>query len=343
MYTLKKEGVLLDITELEFENESVLNPAVMQEGETVHMLYRAVRKGNHSTIGYCKLTGPTTISHRNQTPLLVPEFEYESQGVEDPRIVKIDGLYYLTLTAYDGVNALGSLATSIDLVHFERQGIIVPQITYNEFHRMAECNAHVNEKYKRFHLQHNLDERYKKKILLSDKNVMFFPRKIHNRFYFLHRIRPDIQIASVEEIEDLTESYWQDYLMHFDQHILMVPKYDHESSYIGGGCPPIETQEGWLLIYHGVNDTVEGYVYSACAALLDLDDPTKELARLPFPLFRPELEWELKGEVNNVVFPTGTARFGDSLYIYYGAADRRIAVASVNLPELITELLTHKL
>lgn len=123
---------------------------------------------------------------------------------------------------------------------------------------------------------------------------MFFPGKINGKFYFLHRIRPDIQIASVDTIEELNQDYWQNYLGHFDQHILMGSRYDHEISYIGGGCPPIETKAGWLMIYHGVHDTAEGYVYSACAALLDLEEPEKELARLPYPLFKPELDWELK-------------------------------------------------
>jgi predicted GH43/DUF377 family glycosyl hydrolase len=207
---------------------------------------------------------------------------------------------------------------------------------------MAESNEHLNEKYKRFHIQQTGDSRMRKKILLSDKNVMFFPRKINDKFYFLHRIKPDIQIACVDTVKDLTRGFWQDYLMHFHQSILMAPQHEHEISYIGGGCPPIETKLGWLLIYHGVHDTVDGYVYAACAALLDLKDPTKEIARLPFPLFKPELDWELKGEVNNVVFPTGTSQFGDTLYIYYGAADTRIAVASVSIKELISELLTHQ-
>ncbi len=341
MFNVTKEGIILDITDIEFENEGVLNPAIMQEGNTVHVFYRAVRKGNHSTIGYAKLEGPLTLNYRNDKPFLIPEFEYECQGVEDARIVKIDGIYYLTFTAYDGINAMGALATSTDLVHFERHGIIVPQITYHDFHRMAERNEQLNEKYKRLHLQTNLDERLKKKILLWDKNLMFFPRKINHKFYFLHRIRPDIQIACVHDIKELTAVFWRDYLMHFNKSILMAPKYDHEISYIGGGCPPIETEHGWLLIYHGVHDTVAGYVYSACAALLDLNDPTKELARLPYALFQPEYKWELKGEVNNVVFPTGTALFGETLYIYYGAADTRIAAASVNIKELVIELLNH--
>ena len=93
-----------------------------------------------------------------------------------------------------------------------------------------------------------------------------------------------------------------------------------------------------MLIYHGVHDTKSGYVYTACAALLDLQDPHIELARLPYPLFKPELDWELTGEVNNVVFPTGTSLFNDTLYIYYGAADKRIAVASLSLKTLINEL-----
>jgi predicted GH43/DUF377 family glycosyl hydrolase len=90
-----------------------------------------------------------------------------------------------------------------------------------------------------------------------------------------------------------------------------------------------------------VEETHHGIVYSACAALLDLNDPSKELARLPYALFSPEYEWELHGEVNNVVFPTGTALFGNTLFIYYGAADTYIACASVKLTELVSELLTY--
>jgi len=96
------------------------------------------------------------------------------------------------------------------------------------------------------------------------------------------------------------------------------------------------------LIYHGVHDSVKGYVYSACAALLDINNPQKEIARLPYALFKPEFAWELKGEVNNVCFPTGAAVFDETLYIYYGAADEQIAYASVNLPALLKELLLNK-
>ena len=96
------------------------------------------------------------------------------------------------------------------------------------------------------------------------------------------------------------------------------------------------------MIYHGVQDTVDGFVYSACAALLDIDNPIKEIARLPYALFKPEEEWELIGEVNNVCFPTGTVVIEDTLYIYYGAADEQIACKSMSVSALVQELLLHK-
>jgi predicted GH43/DUF377 family glycosyl hydrolase len=177
--------------------------------------------------------------------------------------------------------------------------------------------------------------------LLWDKNVIFFPRRIGGKLYFLHRIKPDIQIVAINNLKELTPEFWQHYFLHLDEHIVLSPKHDFAVSYIGGGCPPIETEHGWVLIYHGVHDTIKGYVYSACAALLDLHDPQKEISRLPYPLFAPELDWELKGEVNNVCFPTGTVVVEDTLYIYYGAADEQIATASLSLSELVKELLLY--
>jgi predicted GH43/DUF377 family glycosyl hydrolase len=339
MIPIKKEGILLCKTELAFENDSVLNPGIIQEDNTVHMLYRAVRKGNFSTIGYCKFEGPLQMVQRNNTPLLIPYSEAASKGIEDPRIVKIDGVYYITYTAYDGINALGALVTSTDLLHFDRVGIIVPKFTFDEFKQLAECNNLVNSKYFRHARHFKPDE----EVFLWDKDVIFFPRKLNGKLAFLHRIRPGIQLVLIDSLTDLTKEFWNQYFLHFNEHIILDPVgTNHESGFIGGGCPPIETKEGWLLIYHGVYDTSEGYIYSAAAALLDIDDPTKVIARLVDPLFAPELDYEKNGVVSNVVFPTGTALFNDTLYIYYGAADKCIACASLSLNELLNELLLNK-
>jgi beta-1,2-mannobiose phosphorylase / 1,2-beta-oligomannan phosphorylase len=341
MIEVKKTGVLLAPTGLEFENEGVLNPAIIREGDFVHMFYRAVRKGNYSTIGYCRLDGPLTIAERWDKPFMVNEFDYESHGIEDARMVKIDDLFYMTYTAYDGTNARGAVATSEDMLHFQKHGIIVPPITYAKFVSLAESAGKVNENYYRNHKFYYQEADPEKKIMLWDKNVIFFPRRISEKLVFLHRIRPGIQIVSVNGLNEITKEFWENYFLSMQDDIVMDPVYPHESSYIGGGCPPIETESGWLLIYHGVHETDKGRVYSACAALLDLNDPSREIARLPYPLFCPEYEWELIGEVNNVCFPTGTALFGNTLFIYYGAADSLIACASVNFPELVSELLTY--
>ena len=342
MINIIKEGILLQKTGLDFENEGVLNPAAIRDGEFVHLLYRAVRKGNYSSVGYCKLKGPLFIEHRDVKPLLSPEFDYECHGIEDPRIVKIEDTYYLTFTAYDGINALGCLATSKDLIHFEKRGIIVPQITYEDFNALIGAKGISNEKYYRYNQHDHIIEKEGTQMLIWDKNVIFFPRKIGGKLCFLHRIRPEIQIVtSFDTFEELTPEFWKNYFTHFNDYVVLKPKHAHEVSYIGGGCPPIETEYGWLLIYHGVHDSLKGYVYSACAALLDINNPQKEIARLPYPLFVPEFHWELKGEVNNVCFPTGAVVFDETLYIYYGAADERIACASMNLSELLKEIMLN--
>lgn len=335
MIQVKKGGVLLQKTENSFENHSVLNPGILQLGNILHVFYRAVDQNNHSTIGYCRFKGPFQLIERHQKPILSTTFIDESHGLEDPRICRIDHDYYLTYTAFDGVNALGALALSADLKHFHKKGVIVPRLTYKEFGRLA---GEALKRYSPYFSSESKGNFVNPDNLIWDKNLIFFPRRIHGKLVFMHRIKPDIQLVSVRELEELTPLFWERYISNLERFTVLRPKYGHEQSYIGGGAPPIETDSGWLLIYHGVKQTPEGNCYSVCAALLDLNDPLKELARLSYPLFEPEFIWERKGEVNNVCFPSGTAIFEDTLYIYYGAADQQIAYASVCFSALISAL-----
>lgn len=340
MITVKKHGIILSPTDREFENNGVLNPGIYQDGNTIHILYRAVQEGNLSTIGYAKSEGPFKIIERLDRPLITRDFDYEKRGVEDSRIVKIDDTYYITYTAYDGINAMGALATSKDLLHFEKHGIITPKINYQEYEKLVLCcGTKLNPKY---HHYYNLfsqiglvGDEYR---LLRDKDLTFFPRKINGKFAMLHRIWPGIQIVYFDHWEDLTKPFWENYLKNLSDYIVIDPKGAFEVNYIGAGGPPIETNDGWLMIYHGVQETSRGKIYHAKAALLQLDKPENEIARLDLPLFSPTKQWEIEGEVNDVVFPTGQALFGDDLYIYYGAADKHIAVAKININELILEL-----
>ena len=242
--------------------------------------------------------------------VIFPISESESRGIEDARFVRFEdddgsSRVMATYTAYNGHAILPKLISTEDFYTFR----VMP------LHGAGAQN----------------------------KNLALFPRKIKGKLIMFHRIRPEIQIVvQIDSLDELTKEFWQEYFVRFDDFVVLSPKYEHEKSYIGGGCPPIETEFGWLIIYHGVHDSTKGYVYSACAALLDLENPQIEIARLPYALFHPEEIWELKGEVNNVCFPSGTAIFDDTLYIYYGAADERVACASTSLSELLQELMLNK-
>ena len=345
MLKVKKEGIILEKTQNGFESEAVFNPAAIREGKYVHLFYRAVRKGNYSTIGYCKLDGPLKVVERRKKPVLFPEKSYESQGMEDPRITKIEDTYYLTYSAYDNVKVSGAYATSSNLKTFRKHKIITPKFTYWEYKHFVECCTGLCDKYL-FHYkifkEHGLGRELTRKLYVWDKNIMFFPKKFDGKFALLHRIHPGIQIVFFSDFIELSNDFWKDYMMNLESHIVMDPELPYESSHIGAGCPPIETKDGWLLIYHAAEDTPEGFVYHASAALLDLHNPKKVLARLNEPLISPTYKWEKEGVVKNIIFPSGAVVFDDTLYIYYGAADSRVAAASVNLTELLTELKKSK-
>jgi predicted GH43/DUF377 family glycosyl hydrolase len=341
MITIEKHGIILSPTKLEFENNGVPNPGTYQDGDTVHILYRAVQDGNLSTIGYAKTEGPLKVIQRNTEPLIKREFDYEKHGVEDARIVKIEDTYYITYTAYDGVNAMGALATSKDLIHFHKHGIITPKVNYEQYEAFVKCcdSRKLNPKYHEYYrLFDQIGIAGDETRLLRDKDVVLFPRKINGKFVILHRIWPGIQIAYFDKFEDLTHEYWEDYLKNLTDYIVLDPKGLFETNYIGAGGPPIETKDGWLLIYHGVHETITGRIYHAEAALLQIDKPEIEISRLAVPLFSPTKQWEMEGEVSDVVFPTGHSIYGNDLYIYYGAADKHTAVAKMDINELLLEL-----
>jgi len=158
----------------------------------------------------------------------------------------------------------------------------------------------------------------------------------------MHRILPGIQICYFNDLKELSDDYWKKYLKELDKNIIMEPKYWFESAYIGGGCPPIEIDEGWLLIYHAVCLEEGKKIYRASAALLDKNDPQRVIGRLEEPLFSPEEEWEKIGVTNNVVFPTGAVVAEDILEIYYGGGDQSIGLVTIKVKDLLDELKEKK-
>ena len=127
-------------------------------------------------------------------------------------------------------------------------------------------------------------------------------------------------------------SYSDDLFNWTDHKVVLEPMFWWEDFKIGGGTPPLKTERGWLIIYHGVQDIDRfNKIYRAGLAILDLDDPAKVIYRSPEPVLEPVEEYEIKGAVPNVVFPTGLVEKEGILYLYYGAADTTVCLATAPL------------
>jgi len=173
MITVNNEGIILEKTNLEFENKGVLNPACIQVDDITHMFYRAINHNDVSSIGYCQLKDNKVVK-RLKEPVLFPEYEYEKKGVEDPRITLLEGTYYLLYTAYDGKNALAAYATTSDLVNFKKHGVISPQISYADAMDLIR-NKHLPKRY--FHYERRLKQCHGPDVLLWDKRYLHFSKK----------------------------------------------------------------------------------------------------------------------------------------------------------------------
>ena len=149
-----------------------------------------------------------------------------------------------------------------------------------------------------------------------------------------------------EPAEILNPGIWiaySDDLKNWTDHKVFLQSSHPEDSKIGPGLPPIETTEGWLVIYHHTikTDKKDAFSYSIRAALFDLNDPTKMIAKLPHHILEPEMPYEME-KISSIVFPTGGFVKDDTLYIYYGASDRYIGLATGSLSELLSALRESK-
>ena len=156
----------------------------------------------------------------------------------------------------------------------------------------------------------------------TNKNASLFPEKIGGKYVMFHRREPDICLAYSDDLKT-----WYDYTIILKP----IPDSNWENKKIGIAGPPIKTDDGWLLIYHGVNYKNH---YSLGVALLDLNNLSKIIARQEQPILEPELDWEIKGHVPNVVFACGHAEIGDKILIYYAGADTVIGVAELNRKDI---------
>ena len=264
----------------------------------IHVLYRAVDQNMISRLGHATVNG-TEIGFRSSGPVLEPSADWEEFGCEDPRITALDGIFYITYTAYSRRGPRIALASTKDFVHFQKYGLVGPD--------------------------------------RDDKDCVLFPERMDGKIALLHRLECKVQIAYFDGIHSLSDSqeFWKTYLEHYSDFEVLAGRYSWEVRKVGIGPPPIKTERGWLVIYHGVDI---GRVYRAGAILLDLDKPTKVLARTSEPILEPETTFEKHGVVPNVVFPDGAVVRDKQLIVYYGGADLVCCVASVPIDEFLDEL-----
>lgn len=304
MIKFMKSGIIMKPVKGQFGSFARFNPGVQLKDDVVHMLYRAtnsdIKDGANyiSSIAYAKLDTNTNIQYDSNEMVIFPTLPEEAKGCEDPRIVEFEGSFYVFYTAYDGKMARVAIARTEDFIKYDKLGVI---------HHFT-----------------------------WDKDAFIFPERINGKIAYLHRVEPSIQLDYFESFDELLSiNSWENYKDRVDTSTIMKCEYFWEDQKIGGSVPPIKTEKGWLLLYHAVDDK---FVYRGSVALLDLENPSKVIARIPYPLLEPEEEYELFGDVNNVVFPEGGYIYKGELFIYYGAADKYIALAKIGVDELLNEL-----
>lgn len=166
-----------------------------------------------------------------------------------------------------------------------------------------------------------------------NKDAALFPRKIGGRYLLLHRpTAGPLENIWLSESEDLR--HWGSPLCVLQEN--QQPGWD--SGKVGAGPTPIETPDGWLLIFHGVQLEETGWMYRVGMALLDLEDPSRIIAKVPTWVFGPMKPYELREGKPGIVFPTGAVMQDDTLRFYYGAADTTVAVAGARMSDLLQVL-----
>ncbi len=226
-------------------------------------------------------------------PAVFPETEYETFGLEDPRITKIDNEFFITCKLVSEHGICTGLLKTKDFETFERQGIIF-------------CPENID--------------------------VVIIPEKINGLYYALtrpvpkHIGPPAIWLASSPDAVN-----WGSHLP------LIIPRLGRfDSAKVGASCVPIKTKDGWLEIYHGADENDR---YSLAAALLDLNDPSKVIARSNTPLMQPKADYETTGFYSNVIFACGATNDDKgNVTIYYGASDESTAAAKTTINTIISTL-----
>lgn len=326
----KDNPILKPNAENFWENLCVLNPAVIYDEENSQfvMLYRAAGNDEEHRITLGRATSEDGIHFtRNFTkPVVEPTVNGADEGgCEDPRLIFMNGYFYLT---YASRTFLPGQYWREDRKEF---GFTTPDGPY-----FLNENASVTH----LAVSRNLMD-FKKLGRITDarcdnRDAVLMPEKINGKYVMFHRPMEMCGEGYPCQVPSIWISYSDDLIEWDNGKLFATAEQPWESKKIGASCPPIKTDAGWLFLYHGVSN--EDSAYRVGAFLLDLENPEKILARTTDFIMEPEFEYETSGYYNGCVFPCGNVVRDGKLYVYYGAADKFVCVATCQLTELLDYL-----
>ena len=317
--------ILEPISDHIWESQAVFNAAAVYENGKVHLIYRAVGDAGMSMLGYASSGDGIAIDDRSRHPVYVPSQPFEGSpgenvspypspyvsgpswgGVEDPRIAKVGDRLYLTYVANDGWSAPRLAMSSIAMEDFQSQ-------KWNwETPVMISQPGEVN------------------------KSGAILPEPINGKYFVFHRVFPNIYVDVVDDLGMFDGSRY------VKKQFKIEPRADYwDSRKLGIGATPMKTDKGWLVIYHGVDD-LDDSRYKIGAMLLDLEDPTRVLARTPYPIIEPTEHYENGLLKYGVVYPCGAVILDGELIVYYGGSDAVLCAATAPVDEFVYKLLHHE-
>jgi beta-1,2-mannobiose phosphorylase / 1,2-beta-oligomannan phosphorylase len=314
----KKNPILKPRPKNKWESKLVFNPAAVNTKNKTHLIYRAVGEKDISVLGYASTTNGLQIDERLNKPVYQPKknFEINRQapkitysytsgwgcgGCEDPKLTKIGSKIYMTYTAWNGVDPPGVALTSI---------------SENDLN---------NKKWN-----------WTEPIMISPpgeihKNWAVFPEKINKRFAILHSLSPKILVDYVDDLNFKDQKYIKSYYK-------PSGRKNHWDNWMrGAGPPPMKTDDGWLLLYHAMDNRDPGR-YKLGAMVLNHQNPTEIEYRSNYPLLEPDMNYENEGFKSGVVYSCGAVIKNQRLFVYYGGADTVSCAAHIKINTLLSDL-----
>jgi predicted GH43/DUF377 family glycosyl hydrolase len=277
-----------------WESRRVFNAAAFRAKDRVHILYRAMGDDSISRMGYAVTSDGYRIDERLPMPVFETANNAEKDGCEDPRLTLFDNTLIMAYTALRECDQ--QFIYQISLTSIDVDDFLVRQWNWKD--RLLPFPG------------------------IRNKDAVIFPRRIDGKIVMFHRLEPDVCIARSDDLRR-----W------YDIKSVMAPRTRCWDCWkVGAAGTPIELNEGWLFIYHGVSFEK---VYRLGVALLDRNNPEVILHRCDEPILTPIEHYERFGKVPNVVFSCGNVLMDNEVLVYYGGADSVLCVATYDLGELL--------